>query len=54
MRGLWIDGELSVVLNEGIGVGENGRIVERGREFGAADAAGDEDAVRYGGLRLEV
>jgi hypothetical protein len=54
MSGVGTNGKLGVLLDEAVGAGEDGRVVEGGREFGVARAVGDKDAVWPGILGFEV
>jgi hypothetical protein len=54
MSGFGTDGKLGVLLDEAVGAGEDGRVVEGGCQLGVGRAVGDKDAVWCGILRFDV
>jgi hypothetical protein len=54
MSGVGTNGKLGVLLDEAVGAGEDGRVVEGTCELGVARAIGDKDAAWCGILGFEV
>jgi hypothetical protein len=54
MGGVETNDKLGVLLDEAVGAGEDGRVVEGGCELGVARAVGDKDAVWCRILGFEV
>jgi hypothetical protein len=54
MSGVGTNGELGVLLDEVVGAGEDGWVVEGRCELGVARAVGNKDTVWCGILRFEV
>jgi hypothetical protein len=54
MSSVRTNGKLGVLLDEVVGAGEDGRVVEGGCELDVARAVGDKDTVWYGILGFEI